>query len=325
MKIIKKITCFGVLIISTTALYGAENLEEKQIEGKKEFKDWKIEQAIREANEELLKKAFGNGFKNINSIHLINGVESSPLGEAVFWASGAFPVHQSKLDVINFFIDNKADVNAPIKNHRNLPPAHLACSLPAGIEALKILLLHGAKKNKQDDNGKTPLHYACKHSPKNLELIKLACTQTACFRRDKKGRIPLHIASKKGFLDKVKFLADISDMYLKDNNGMQPRDLAKQKNHIAIVSYFKLLDDFYSLTRSQRSFKDFANIYFETPSKKDAENNWNDTLQLAKSPDRQEIQKKLLNWKIKKTSNDTNQTTDEKFHDPLWFPKRLFL
>jgi len=74
---------------------------------------------------------------------------------------------------------------------------HKACHATLGIEFIKELLLtYKGNLSCQDDFGWTPLHYACRFSPKDSALIKLLvdmCPQAA-LQADPYFRFPLHIA-----------------------------------------------------------------------------------------------------------------------------------
>ncbi|KAI1933052.1 RNA polymerase II sequence-specific DNA-binding transcription factor binding [Ophidiomyces ophidiicola] len=64
---------------------------------------------------------------------------------------------QSKLDLLQLFIDHGTNVNAP--NEFGSVPLHTAASI-AEVEPVKILLEHGADVNRKDDHGYVPLHLA---------------------------------------------------------------------------------------------------------------------------------------------------------------------
>ena len=73
---------------------------------------------------------------------------------------------------------------------------------------LKMLLDGGAQPDKEDDEGRTPLHYAVLHSwHYREEKVKLLLERGADrHKADKWGKTPLQLATEKGYKDVAQLL-----------------------------------------------------------------------------------------------------------------------
>ncbi|XP_055313985.1 tyrosine-protein kinase Shark isoform X3 [Sitodiplosis mosellana] len=86
---------------------------------------------------------------------------------------------------------------------------HLACLLTDNAESiLDNLISCGANVNCRDEEGYTPLHYACRTQP--LSLVRKLVDAQAFIdaRNNDTGRVPLHEAAGAGNLDVVKLLLE---------------------------------------------------------------------------------------------------------------------
>ena len=125
--------------------------------------------------------------------------------------------------MINLLLQNGADPND--KDNQGKTPLHYACLFLKNRSLLEALLSI-KKKNKalhiQDNEGNTPLHVACEYG--NLGFAKLLLESKANPNvQNKKGDTPLHIASLSSAVDSVKLLLEHgADPRITNNKGKQP-------------------------------------------------------------------------------------------------------
>jgi len=62
------------------------------------------------------------------------------------------------------------------------------------VDILRLLVQHGADLNVSDDEGKTPLHIACRHN--NIQILHQLVSEGAnCSAVDNRGRSAVHHAA----------------------------------------------------------------------------------------------------------------------------------
>lgn len=126
-------------------------------------------------------------------------------------------------------IVNETNVNRFVNEYKqNL--LHEAVAYDA-LEILNYLLYCNININKQDDEGKTPLHYSLDHN--NYELTKLLLNTKGIEKdiKDQYGNNAMWVAvfNADGDYDIVKFLKEYGiDSTSKNNSDRSPLDLAKQ-------------------------------------------------------------------------------------------------
>jgi len=101
-------------------------------------------------------------------------------------------------------------VNAQMFN--KMTPLHLAAE-NGRVNAIEILVKHGALVDMQDDCGDTPLHLAIKQHIPGLndlsEVIRLLVKKgTKQYIANKDGRLPIHLAVQKGIVSIIELLLD---------------------------------------------------------------------------------------------------------------------
>ena len=109
------------------------------------------------------------------------------------------------LAVIEFLLQQGAEVNVGAKNPTTVMPLHAAAAGHHTAIA-ELLLAHGAQVNAQQQAGYTPLHSAANSGQE--EMARLLLSQGA-------------------------------DVAAKDDSGKTPRDIALAKNHTAVADLLK--------------------------------------------------------------------------------------
>ncbi|KAN0141504.1 Ankyrin repeat-containing domain protein [Lactarius tabidus] len=114
------------------------------------------------------------------------------------------------IDVVQFLLDNGADVNAQRDDLRT--PLHLALNV-GELSVARILLEHQADVNARNDDGQTPLHLLSRWEvPLEKDGMDLAMLFLKCGAnvndRDKDRATPLHLASYFKRLEIVRLLLD---------------------------------------------------------------------------------------------------------------------
>ena len=130
----------------------------------------------------------------------------------------------SQVEVIRLLLEQGANPNlSSIPGKMEWTALHLAVT--ASLEAVKLLLLHGADINSQGPLG-TPLHLASEDS--SIEVVKALLDNGAAIDAyDKCKETPLHIATKAGRSDIVAYLLRAG------TNPNSPNEIFKTPLHIA--------------------------------------------------------------------------------------------
>lgn len=108
------------------------------------------------------------------------------------------------------------------------------------IYRVQLLLKRGAHVNIQNDQGKTPLHFAFKGDVEIVDALLFKKAQVNI--RDTKGNTPLHIAAIEGNFEAIQMLLEAgAKKRLHNNDGYTPVDLAitytKDQNAIDSLRY----------------------------------------------------------------------------------------
>src|SRR6266566_5415229 len=111
------------------------------------------------------------------------------------------------------------DVNA--KCYRDRTPLHVA-SQEGHVDAVHVLLDHGAHVNSQENVNWTPLHFASREG--NLEVVQLLLEHEATLNaRSVYKSSPVYLASESGHLEVVRLLGDHgADVQLRGSGGLTP-------------------------------------------------------------------------------------------------------
>ena len=90
------------------------------------------------------------------------------------------------------------EINTNFRNEKGETPLHIVAG-ESHLEAVKLLLKHGADPNAQTIHGKTPLHVAEKC---DVDVVKLLLQYGADPNaRDDNGQTPLHIITNEPIFD----------------------------------------------------------------------------------------------------------------------------
>jgi TonB family protein len=150
-------------------------------------------------------------------------------------------VEGSHKDVVEFLLDNKADVNA--RDGGGDTPLHLAMSMgtkdlmAARREIAKMLLANKADINAKNNYGRTPLHTAVERGQQGLAEVLLA-DKADISSRDNIGFTPLHLAVYAGRKDMADFLlANKADIHAKDRDGDTPLHVAESFGNKPIAEF----------------------------------------------------------------------------------------
>jgi ankyrin repeat protein len=120
------------------------------------------------------------------------------------------------------------DVNAKCYDDRT--PLHVA-SQEGHVDAVHVLLDHGAYVNPQDNTNWMPLHFAS--SEGHLEVVQLLLEHEATLNpRNIAGSSPVYLASQLGHLEVVQLLGGHgADVHIRGFRNLTPFQVATQKGH----------------------------------------------------------------------------------------------
>lgn len=176
-------------------------------------------------------------------------------------SSGVAAIHLAVLDsnpeLLEFLINNGADVNITIKSSRRqnrfythlheFAPLHLAANFhhtaldSNSLELARLLITRGADVDQKTDDGQSPLHLAVRSG--NDRLVKLLIANGADVNaRDFEEYTPLHSAAWKGHVGVVETLvSNGANVSASAYDGITPYRCAVRKNHTGVISFFEKL------------------------------------------------------------------------------------
>lgn len=133
--------------------------------------------------------------------------------------------------VVEWLIHVGANVNA--RNNYGRTPLYMAYA-ESSLECMQLLLKAGADASITDLQGRVPLHIP-RNSPEQLTLL-LNAYPGGVHVVDMDGNIPLHFASKHGWLDTCSFLLKAgSKVDLMDQNGHTPLYYALDEEYRGMI------------------------------------------------------------------------------------------
>lgn len=140
----------------------------------------KIHKAVLNGNFEAVKLLL----KQQNVVNSLDGNKNTPLHVAMV---------EPHMKIIQFLLENRADPN--IKNTRKMTPLHLVACKKNGLAVVRLLLAAGAKTNRADIYGNTPLHLAARYGNKDIleELLKAGANVAAM---NDEFQTPLSVAKR---------------------------------------------------------------------------------------------------------------------------------
>jgi ankyrin repeat protein len=145
-----------------------------------------------------------------------------PTKREVYWSPLHYAARRGADDILGLLLDKGA--NPSVQNSLQVTPLHIAAS-EKQRRAVDLLIQRGASPGLPDSDGETPLFGAIRgHS---IEIVQLLSTPETIAIASKSGQTALHLASKLGFADIVKFLLDRkADPTPGDSDGNTPLHLA---------------------------------------------------------------------------------------------------
>lgn len=160
------------------------------------------------------------------------------------------------VSVLNLLLDHGADPNLfsyrrhfdeELDWHFCGSPLHTA-AMNNSIEATRVLLAHGARRDESWVDQRTPLFYAAASGSAGVARVLLEAGADPNAREDRAGYIrvdytPLHYAAYNGHLDAVKILLEFgSDATLLESNQKKSAcQLAQAQGHKGVVALFESL------------------------------------------------------------------------------------
>ena len=143
-----------------------------------------------------------------------------------------------KMNIIQFLINNNANINVLDKNECN--SLHYACCSGAPINIIQFLINNGINLDAVDVNGYSSLHYACAND-NYIDVVKYLVESGANTTKvDKNGRTPLQYAINMKCPAIVKYLTPVvmrqkerkkSDNLLKATEEITQKTIQNQHNH----------------------------------------------------------------------------------------------
>ena len=174
--------------------------------------------------------ALDRGHEEVAKLLIKNGVQVDVKYE------GASPLYNASnrkwVEVVDMLIKNGAPVDVQYNGSSSL---YIASS-KGHVKVVKVLLENGAKVDLQY-NGSSPLCIATWN--KHTEVVKLLLERGAKVDLAYDSQSPLMIACDQGQTAIAKVLLDHdADTYLRNNKGQTALEIAKEKNHVDIISLF---------------------------------------------------------------------------------------
>lgn len=173
-------------------------------------------------NDELVKICKEGNLERLKSMYTkdpdIVNQEFFSLKSAQSFPLAFFAIGEGHINIVEFLISNGADINAPLNNDMSvlcvgttflkceMSALHIACER-GRLDMVEFLFSHGAKADKKDSKGSTPL--GCAVGNGCLDIIKFLIKNNSDIHVvNHQGNNLLHIAAVKGRQEVVKFLLD---------------------------------------------------------------------------------------------------------------------
>ncbi|XP_046639772.1 ankyrin repeat and SOCS box protein 13-like isoform X1 [Daphnia pulicaria] len=135
-------------------------------------------------------------------------------------------------EVAKLLIESNASVNPTILIDPLNSPLHEAV-MKGHIQCVKLLISKGAKLNAADRHYGTPLHAACVAYKINIDCILSLIQAGADVNATIVHKAPLHIAAYRNLFSVVQLLLNYgADVYMRDNLGKRPKELAKPNSAV---------------------------------------------------------------------------------------------
>jgi hypothetical protein len=149
---------------------------------------------------------------------------------------------ESDIAFLNFLFENHLVENINAKHSKSLSAIHMA--VICGVyDVVSLLIQHKANVMVQDNNGSSPLHYACFiGDQKMIEILLAHGSKKYINMKDYSGKTPLHYACINGSSDLILYLirecnADFTKV---DHYKQDARYFAGLSGHLELDSLFSL-------------------------------------------------------------------------------------
>ena len=153
-----------------------------------------------------------------------------------------YAAYKGNMDLFDLLIKNGASVEAVTNLGKNV--LHMAAEGNQPSMIIYLISQHGQDILSVDENGSTPLHWAC-YSGSEESVNFLIYLNAKIDAQDKEKLTPLHLAALGG-KEKIvlRLLQKNADKSLSNAKGELAIDLAKKKNHTKIVQLLEDDDDY---------------------------------------------------------------------------------
>ncbi|KAF3481765.1 uncharacterized protein GIQ15_04524 [Arthroderma uncinatum] len=150
------------------------------------------------------------------------------------WTALHWAARSGSNEIVSILLDSKARTESRTKIS-SWTPLHLA-SKEGHYEIVKLLLDSKANVEAEDAQGRTPLYLACLSRKETVVQLLLSHTNKADANvYTKLELMPLHCASKLGYIEIVEVLIGYSDINARDGLGYTALDVAIIKGHQSVA------------------------------------------------------------------------------------------
>lgn len=210
----------------------------------------------------------------MNPLEIING-QNYPLHRASKDLDNLTPLMFAAKYGLSDYIDNKlssiqdneikSDLLA-ITNEGGLTSLHFAC-LYGHVEAIKVLLKHGASISTPSKLGQLPIHslFSQHNDIQNIkDIFTLLCKDNSqLLAANYNGDIVAHLAAQRGIVDILNYIYSIEPNCLnkKNNQSMTPLLLAVLNNQLDATNYLLNKSDITIRDNNRRNALHYAALY----------------------------------------------------------------
>ena len=151
-----------------------------------------------------------------------------------------YAAYKGNMDLFDLLMKNGATVEAVTNLGKNV--LHMAAEGNQPSMIIYLISQHGQDILSMDENGSTPLHWAC-YSGSEEAVNFLIYLNAKIDAQDKEKLTPLHLAALGG-KEKIvlRLLQKNADKNLSNTKGELPIDLARKKNYVRIVQLLENMD-----------------------------------------------------------------------------------